>query len=39
MYMVQKYLVGLRGKIGVFGFDKIVDYFDYNNLNHLMKDN
>ena len=39
MYIVQKYLVGLRGKSGVFGFDKIVDDFGYNNLHHLMKNN
>ena len=37
--MVQKYLVDLRDKSGVFGFEKIVDGFGYNNLHHLMKDN
>ena len=37
--MVQKYLVDLLGKSGVFVFDKIVDDMGYNNLHHLMKDN
>ena len=37
MYMVEKYLVGLRDKSGVFGYDTIVDDFGYNNLHHLMK--
>ena len=37
--MVEKYLVGLRDKSGVFVFDKIVDDFGYNNLHHLIKNN
>ena len=37
MYTVEKYLVGLRDKSRVFGYDKIVDDFGYNTLHHLMK--
>ena len=39
VYMVQKYLVDLRDKSGVFGFEKIVDDFGYKNLQHLVKSN
>ena len=36
--MVQKYLVDLRDKSGVFGFENFVDDFGHENLHHLMKD-
>ena len=36
--MVQKYLVDLRDKSGVFGFENFVDGFGHEN-RHLMKDN
>ena len=37
--MVQKYLVDLRDKSGVFGSEKIVDDFGYNSLHLLIKVN
>ena len=37
--MVQKYLVDVRDKSGVFGFEKFVDDFGYKNCHRLMKDN
>ena len=36
--MVQKYLVNLRDKIGVFDFENFVDGFGHKNCHHLMKD-
>ena len=37
--MVQKYLVDLRDKIGVFGFENFVDGFGHEIRHHLMNDN
>ena len=37
--MVQKYLVDLRVKTGVFGFENFVDGFGHENRHHLMNDN
>ena len=39
VYMVQKYLVDLRDKSGVFGFENFVDGFGHENRHHLMIDN
>ena len=37
--MAQKYLVDLRDKIGVFGFESFVDEFGHKKVHHLMKEN
>ena len=37
--MVQKYLIDLRDKSGVFGFENFVDGFDRKKCHHLMRDN
>ena len=37
--MVQKYLIGLCDKSGVFGFENFVVGFGRKNCHHLMKDN
>ena len=37
--MAQKYLVDLRDKTGVFGFENFVDDFGHENHHHLMNDN
>ena len=39
VYMVQKYLVDLRDKSGVFRFENFIDGFDRKNGHHLMRDN
>ena len=39
VYLVQKYLVELRDKTGVFGFENFVDGFGHENCHHLMNDN
>ena len=39
VYMVQKYLVDLRDKSGVFAFENFVDGFGHENRHHLMIDN